>query len=432
MNRVFLSLYFLIVFSVVIVGWGADQLWKFYNPEPESSPFQHAFFTLLEKEIAPLSYSQAQQKAVELRQVLQQEVDIYLLEELAKTSLAQEIAQGKAVNIHDRADSTSTYKRIGDSNLVLRIRMQHAENKSGHLYFALLAAFYLVIALVIYFWLWPLARDLRKLQAHTQKVGSDSGEVLDLGKGSAVYGLAMAFNKMSERISSLLASHKEMTYAVSHELRTPLARMKFALEIAADSDDPESKQAQLDSMRADVREMDVLITELLAYASFEQKNQNLVQKPGDINALAEHLLQLNQQVSGQKALSCRIDNALQGGEELVCEWILFERCLHNMIQNAFKYTRSQVLVRIAATASEYQVSVEDDGPGIDKTDREKILQAFVRLRKDAEDKSGFGLGLAIVNRIMKWHGGGVRVESSPLGGARFVLHWPRSQPQKSA
>lgn len=424
MNRVFLSLYFLIVFSVVIVGWGADQLWKFYNPEPEASPFQQAFFDLLEHELKDLPYSETKQKSDQLGERLNLSIDIFLLEELAKTSLSQDIEQGKAVTVHDRADSVSTYKRIPDTSSVIRVRMPNAQTQSGHLYFVLLAAFYLLIALIIYFWVWPLARDLRKLQAHTQKVGDDAGEVLNLGKGSAVYSLAAAFNKMSDRISSLLASHKEMTYAVSHELRTPLARMKFALEMARDSEEAEFKQLQLDNIREDVKEMDVLITELLAYASFEQKNQNLAFKSGDLNALAEQLLALNQKAGEHKHIAYRIENELHG-QQVACEWVLFERCLHNIIQNAFKYAKSQVVLRMALEGNNYLVSVEDDGQGIEKSDREKILQAFVRLRKEAEDKSGFGLGLAIVNRIMKWHHGGVRVEASDLGGAKFILYWPR-------
>src|SRR5690606_34962007 len=124
--------------------------------------------------------------------------------------------------------------------------------------------FYLLLAGVIFLWIWPLIRDLRSLEQQTRNFGrGTTSERVKLNPHSAVYQLGAEFNRMQARIDELLASYREMTYAVSHELRTPLARMKFALELAEQITQTPPIQKQLDSLRADVAEMDALINQLL-------------------------------------------------------------------------------------------------------------------------------------------------------------------------
>lgn len=71
------------------------------------------------------------------------------------------------------------------------------------------------------------------------------------------------------------------------------------------------------------------------------------------------------------------------------------------------------------------IHVDDDGPGIPRADRRRVFQAFTRLDTSRDrDTGGFGLGLAIVQRVVAWHGGRVEISRSPLGGARFTIRWP--------
>ena len=97
----------------------------------------------------------------------------------------------------------------------------------------------------------------------------------------------------------------------------------------------------------------------------------------------------------------------------------------NLVQNAVKYANENIAIQIEEDDGVVSVVVDDDGPGIPEEEREKILQPFVRLASHKK-KSGFGLGLAIVRRIMRWHKGQVLVEESALGGARFILRWPNT------
>lgn len=425
MNRAFVSLYLLVVISVIIVGWGTDRLWQVYNPEPEVQPFEQAFFKLIESELKGLTLDEAIEKSRELSLFIKQDMQIYSLEELAKSSLAEKIADGRTVSLFDDQGRRSSYKRIVGTEYIVRVILNDKSNEREHVYFILLITFYLAIAIIIYFWVWPLSRDLRKLQLYTQKVGLDNApSKIELGQSSTVYSLASAFNSMKTRIDELLATHKEMTYAVSHELRTPLARMKFALEMAKDTKDASSRDKQIDSVREDVTEMEKLINELLTYAGFEQRQEKLQFKRGDLYSLINNVLDINRRAYSDKDVKTEVINLLDNNA-VYAEWYLLERCLHNVIQNAFKYCHSCVWVTLSIDDGAYCIAIEDDGLGIDSKDAKKVFQAFVRLRNSGyENKSGFGLGLAIVHRIMKWHNGEVKVVASSHGGARFILRWP--------
>ena len=103
------------------------------------------------------------------------------------------------------------------------------------------------------------------------------------------------------------------------------------------------------------------------------------------------------------------------------------RALQNLVSNAQRYARQQVSIVCRIDNKLCYIAVEDDGCGIAQELREKVFTPFLRLDDSRTRASGgHGLGLAIVKRIMHWHAGRVRIESSSaLGGARIVLVWPQ-------
>lgn len=425
MNRAFASLYLLIVCSVVGIGWGIDKLWQTYHSEPEVSSYVRSIFTLLERELQSLRPEQYQSQVKTFAGIADLHVELYRSEELAGSGLGQQILLGDIVTVSESASRLISYKRVSNSEFILSIRQDIIDQHQGYFYQILLVLFYLSIALVVYFWVWPLSRDLRILETQTRRLGKDGipSPVVDIGPHSAVYQLAVSFNRMSERIRELISTHKEMTYAVSHELRTPLARMKFALEMAADIEDRKVQGRKLASIREDVGEMESLINELLTYAGFEQGVTKLNLKPGDLGALVKEVVKNchNEMVSLKHSLINRI-----GDQEVFCEWYLIERALHNIVSNAQRYAGSKIRIILDTDDRDYIVVIEDDGPGIPQEDRSRVFNSFVRLRMNTNfDKSGFGLGLSIVNRIMEWHNGSATVSESEWGGARFLLRWPQ-------
>jgi two-component system sensor histidine kinase RstB len=107
------------------------------------------------------------------------------------------------------------------------------------------------------------------------------------------------------------------------------------------------------------------------------------------------------------------------------------RAIQNLVGNAARYASRQVRVRCRLDSNNCRIDVEDDGPGIPRSDWDRVFIAFSRLDDSRTRTSGgYGLGLSIVRRIMYWHGGQAFVGiSATLGGACFSLVWPRVQTQ---
>ena len=112
--------------------------------------------------------------------------------------------------------------------------------------------------------------------------------------------------------------------------------------------------------------------------------------------------------------------------ELVTVPHLFKRAVLNLVTNAVRHAQKRVEMSCRLEGEVVYLCVDDDGPGVPEAAREKIFEPFFRLDESrSADLGGAGLGLAIVRRIAQLHGGQVRVEDSPLGGARFTLSLPR-------
>src|SRR5690606_39874780 len=191
-----------------------------------------------------LSANQQQQQIAILNQELRNKLQLIHLDELANSSATQKIFAGEIVSASTGSNELIWYKRIAQSNNVLVVQTPGLDKSRSSVYLGLLIIFYLAIAFVVFLWIWPLSRDLSRLEKHTRFIGKEGApDQIAVAPTSTVFTLANAFNRMAKRIHELIASHKEMTYAISHELRTPLARMKLALAMV-ENDSAESMQRQ--------------------------------------------------------------------------------------------------------------------------------------------------------------------------------------------
>ncbi|HEY7772241.1 MAG TPA: ATP-binding protein [Marinagarivorans sp.] len=430
MNRAFLSLYILIVFCVALFGWGLDKLWQHFSPPPPITAAQHDLFALVERAIIHAkSPTEARLETATLSASTQSHIELLSLDDFANSPLSEQLSSGEPLRLHNSLGELQLYKRINSQADIIRLTLPApSAQKGSYLYEILLTVFYGSIGLVVFIWVWPLMRDVRKLERHTQHIGKRSlPEPVSVLPGSAVSHLASAFNQMAERIKELLASHKEITYAVSHELRTPLARMKFALAMLKNADPSDQQAAQTSSLSQDIDEMDALITQLLTYAGYEQEDGPLKQESGDMAFLISELIQRakasHQNTDVQIALDCPNQTT-----HVYCDWHLMERAIFNLIHNALRFAQTTIRVTLKQTQADFIITVEDDGPGIPAEQRTRVFESFVRLEsKPNAQVRGFGLGLAIVQRVLKWHDGKASVGSSAqLGGAQFCLQWPKA------
>ena len=435
MNRAFISLYFFIVASVILIGWGLNQFWETLAPEQEASAEVQALFKTIESDL--LAATDVIDRVKQIAKELQLSLDVLSLDDVAQSSAMQELHAGEilAVTTDQRI---IWYKRLANTNQVLMLSLPQTDDRESPLYNLLLVIFYLAIALVIFLWVWPLSRDSKKLEVQTRNLGKDGvPQTLNISATSTLYPLALAFNHMAQRLRELIASHREMTNAVSHELRTPLARMKFALAMINEDKLGDKDRRQLRSLELDIVEMESLISSLLMYAGFEQKTQSLHQTPGHMCDLLNEIQTRFNRHNENKLRLVIVDNS--NNSIFFCEWKLMETVLQNLINNASRYAQNVIHIEIQQTEYEYLIAVEDDGPGIPAEKRERVFESFVRLYHEEEttpEKSngsatgGFGLGLAIVKRIMQWHKGTAEfVEPKQHGGARVQVRWPRTQAQ---
>jgi two-component system OmpR family sensor kinase len=268
-----------------------------------------------------------------------------------------------------------------------------------------------------------MTRDLRSLERSTVRFGDRNWSFDNrIATRSPVYPLAEAFRRMAARIDGLIGSHKDMSNALSHEIKTPLARMRFEIELARVAADREALQRHLDHLNTDVTELNSFVTATLEYAVLERAEMSLNIAPHDFTTIVPAVTESVKR--GARAglnIQYEVD---RDAKTVVCDVHLMETVLRNLLYNAIRHANRQIRVTFAVVAQQrYRLCVEDDGPGIAEADRERVFGSFVQLGRPTGEKTGFGLGLAIVKRIVEWHGGSAHVESSALGGARFVVDW---------
>ncbi len=419
MKRGLLSLYLLLVVSVVALGALTEFVWRQFAPEPPLSSTVLPLMRVLES-LTTTHDPQAATADLQAR-VAQHglEVRVLGLDELASSSLLERLESGSPVTIHEAEGHRRMYLKFDQAPLVLemRVRSEHAE--LTWVYRALILFFYAMLGLLVLFWFWPLARDLRMLRESTRHLGHDARfDAPVVRAGSAIAELQQAYVHMSARITDLLSTQKIMTHAISHELRTPLARMKFTLDSLGRKIGEDD--AGLLALGRDVRDMESLIAAFLSFAALEKQGASLNLQCGDMAAMIEELLAQKREVS---PLNYALVNS-DGATLWRCEWQLMEHAVRNLLNNAQRYAQHTIRVRLESCDERYCIVVEDDGPGVPDALQDTLFDAFVR--GPCEQDSGFGLGLALVKKIMEWHGGDATVTRSELGGAQFTLAWPKT------
>lgn len=346
---------------------------------------------------------------------------------LAELSLPEDqIAQLREGKIVVAEDGELLYQRIGESRMVLRKGpFSVLEPDPGYFNLVIWLVITAIIGVLTLIAVIPYWRQLRKMSAAATAFGNGRFNTrVDILKISNLAPLALAFNTMAEQIGQLINSHKELVNAVSHELRTPLARLRFGLEMLESADDREKRALYARELQTDVTELEELVSELLTFARFDRE------KP-ELQFSDHHLEPFLHQVIAESIpddspirchLSCRLDAA---SSHVRFEPKYLARALGNLLQNALHHAEKEIQVVVERNGDECFIHIDDDGPGIPATDRLKVFEPFTRLDASRSRTSGgYGLGLAIVARILKWHDGRASASDGPLGGARLTVCWP--------
>ncbi|GIA01827.1 osmolarity sensor protein EnvZ [Vibrio cholerae] len=224
-----------------------------------------------------------------------------------------------------------------------------------------------------------------------------------------------AFNRMSKGIQALEEDRALLMAGISHDIRTPLTRIRLATEMMSPED-----SYLAESIISDTEECNQIISQFMDY--LKPVNREAFEAV-DLNDIASDV------ASSEGGYEVQIETELQAGlAPALGNPIAIKRSLSNLVVNALRYGNGWVKVSSGMTADKKLVwlSVEDNGPGIDPSQVNKVFEPFTR-GDTARGSEGTGLGLAIVKRIVSQHHGAVSVSNRTQGGLRAQISFPTKQ-----
>jgi signal transduction histidine kinase len=223
-----------------------------------------------------------------------------------------------------------------------------------------------------------------------------------------------------ETLRAVDRARGELLAAVSHELHPPLGLVVGYGELLAScTPDEQSRQVAGKVIEAG-KHLTHLVDDLLDAARLEAGRYSLKRRPTDLRALATAALDAAR--TTYPSIDFRLDTSTDH-LTVDADPARVLQVLSNLLSNAAKYGSSDGTVRLLLDGDAHivRLAVEDDGPGIPSSERERVFEKFHRARTDVP---GLGLGLSIARDLVVAHGGAIHVEDSPAGGARFVVELP--------
>jgi two-component system sensor histidine kinase RstB len=280
----------------------------------------------------------------------------------------------------------------------------------------------LLAAAAIVVLLRPIHRRLRQLERAAISLSSgnlDTRVVED--PRSPLHSVATAINGLAQQTQSLLKTQQELMQAVSHEMKTPLSRLHFAIDLLESESDPQKIQERLEVMRTAADEMDEMVDSLLQYVRSDHPRRNSPRWRVPLEPIVSDVFSAEQMLHPQLQfeLDPRVVSedicVLSNANDLTC-------VLANTVRNATRFAKTIIRVSAYQTTKGVVMDIDDDGPGIPTHLQSKVFQPFERL---GDDGGSAGLGLALVKRILKQHGGWAKTETNAMGGCRIRTYWPR-------
>ncbi len=244
--------------------------------------------------------------------------------------------------------------------------------------------------------------------------------------GAVAHGVILVLHDITElrRVDQI---RRDFVANVSHELRTPLTAIRGYVEALSEDDTSEDDRRKFLAIIArHTQRMERLVKDLLRLARLDAGQETLDVIGCDSHNLLETVVAdlLPSAVERRQ----RIDVTIAPGAETVrADPAKLHDALRNLVANAITYAPEQSTIHIRAQRANdsMTITVADEGPGIPDEDLSRVFERFYRVDKSrARDPGGTGLGLAIVKHLIELHGGTVRAENSPDGGARFTITIP--------
>ena len=297
-------------------------------------------------------------------------------------------------------------KKEGIYEFIIPRRNVYATNSHIFLVWMVISSLLLVSVAVIF--MRQQIKPIEKLSKAAQQFGL--GKKMENFKPSGateVRRAAEAYLKMQERIERFIEQRTLMLAGVSHDLRTPLTRLKLQIEML--SDDKTNIE-----LLSDVNEMQKMLENYLDFA--EDVTREKATKT-DLKKM------INEIIDSESAKSKTIEFNIKNDEPIFfeCRTIAMKRCITNLLNNACSYG-DRIRIALEKKKDAIDISIEDNGPGIDKSDYDKAIKPCIRLDSSRNQNiPGSGLGLSISQDITSNHGGKLIMSKSNLGGLKVQL-----------
>ena len=234
--------------------------------------------------------------------------------------------------------------------------------------------------------------------------------------------LARDFDAMAERIEALVAHDRSVLQDLSHEVRSPLARLHLILDLARRSKDANEAAGYFQQAEQEIARLDSMTGEMLALSRLEGGIPGVNREPVDVVALLRESVRRAELEAQARDISMTLSATspitVSGSE------VLLERAFDNLIANAIKFSPrgGQVELSMQAGVGQAELAIRDHGPGVPAAELESLFRPLFR-GSNAVRADGHGLGLAIVQRVVRAHGGDIRASNAEGGGliVRMVL-----------
>ncbi len=244
------------------------------------------------------------------------------------------------------------------------------------------------------------------------------------GRGDEIDRLSGIFNNMLERIQSLITEMKEVTDNIAHDLRSPITRIRGLAEVTLISGkDMEEYQTMAESTVEECDRLLRMINMMLEISETEAGVSTLNRSEVDISALIEEACDLYQPLAEDRGIHIEVNIPIT--YHISGDKGKLQRVLSNLLDNAIKYTPSGGTIIVSAEEVDKKVmlSVRDTGIGISREEASRIFERFYRADK-SRSVPGAGLGLSLVQAIVRSHGGEIKASSSPGTGSTFTVSLP--------
>lgn len=313
--------------------------------------------------------------------------------------------------------------------LFLRPDIKLLFNEMHGLFGVMFAAAILLSILFVFVSTYYLVKPIRKLTRATHVIAEGKFDVpLDVTTKDEIGQLATSFLHMTAQLAKMEDVRRQFISNVSHDIQSPLSSIKgYTNLLAKDSLTDEQKRSYIEVINSEIQRLSNLTQQLLQLTSIDQMQHLVKFETVNLTALLQEMLHQHQWKIGQAGIMLRsqIDDIV-----LEADTVMVGTIVDNLLTNATKYNREGGSIELIAKNDGEQVmlQVKDSGIGMTNEQRARIFERFYRA-DDARTQtvSGSGLGLSIVESMVKLHNGTITVDSTLHGGTTFTVRLPKKQ-----